>query len=641
MANQPNLPPIVNVVIQLGALRLRASVGAAHGPVSIPRACLCVDAGSGMVLHFEVTEPLDDYLPIFLKSLFAIGNQINGLPRQLQVRDPVTAAELRRRLQPLGVDVVVRESLPQLDEAAQSLQEYKRLGGMPQPGLLDLPGMSLDRVIAFADAANAFVQAKPWHHLVDDDLIAIDPPAGPPGTQFAQVLGAGGQTFGLSFVASREAHEKLSAGGSMPRGGLWTLFLTDIDAMPFDDGEAWERHGLPVAAIDAYPSFLRRTASGKFHYPTPQQLTWAEGLLRAIAQTTEDQLDSGQWQVHVDTHDGGADYRLSLPLLLEQLAGKRIARREFDPQSAQATMQSMMRGLQQQLARRKPASLDEANQMLAAMIAQPPAFEPTTDLERAQALCDQAEQARGRRQVQLARAALALDPDCAEALLLLGNLTGDPDASFDLLRRAVVAAQRRLGPELFEQQAGHFWMIHETRPYMRARQELALALIDQDQPREAADHLADLLRLNPGDNQGNRYHLAHCLLDLGELDRLDALLNCADYKHESSAEWAFTKLLLAYRRDADSPQTHQCLAQAQRVNPYVAPLLAGRLAMPAAPPQMYSPGSVEEAALCADEMADAWAQTDGAIEWLRKITKPTRRPARSKTATRAKKPKRR
>ena len=37
-------------------------------------------------------------------------------------------------------------------------------------------------------------------------------------------------------------------------------------------------------------------------------------------------------------------------------------------------------------------------------------------------------------------------------------------------------AERRLGPEAFKELAGAFWGFHETRPYMRARNQMAEAL---------------------------------------------------------------------------------------------------------------------------------------------------------------------
>ena len=80
--------------------------------------------------------------------------------------------------------------------------------------------------------------------------------------------------------------------------------------------------------------------------------------------------------------------------------------------------------------------------------------------------------------------------------------------------QGVAAGERALGKQAFEEYAGHFWGILETRPYMRAREGLAQCLWEAGQREEAAEHYRELLRLNPDDNQGVRYSLATLLLDL-------------------------------------------------------------------------------------------------------------------------------
>jgi hypothetical protein len=83
-----------------------------------------------------------------------------------------------------------------------------------------------------------------------------------------------------------------------------------------------------------------------------------------------------------------------------------------------------------------------------------------------------------------------------------------------LYEQGVAAGERALGQEAFQRDAGHFWGILETRPYMRARLGLARSLWTAGRRDEAVRHLQDMLRLNPNDNQGVRYTLAGFLLFL-------------------------------------------------------------------------------------------------------------------------------
>lgn len=641
MSDNVEIPPVVNTVVELGVVRMRMGVGPSARESYLPRMCLWVDQRTGMILHFELTEPLESYVPLVVNSLGGVAGRIGGLPRQIQLRDPQLAGELRGILERVGVEVVVRESLPMLDDAIASMMDFKRISGDPEPGLLDVSGMTLDHVIAFADAAKAFYEAKPWRHLIDDDLIAIESPAGPAGTQFTQVLGAGGNTFGLGFVASRQAHEDLRAGHGLPRGGIWSLLYGDIDHLPYDDGEAWERHGLVVAGPDAYPSFVRITKSKGETYPTLEQLVWAEGLLRALASTTEEELDRGRWDKQVETFRGATTYKLSMPLLLEQMSGSGGAEPATAFHAARIGMEPMLRAINQQIVGRETMTEAELNQFMLSIQDKPQTFTPTTDAEQAQALCYQAYESRGRRQVQLARQALAIDPDCCDALVLLAERAGDPESAIPLYNRAVEGGKRQLGPNRFEKEAGHFWGIVETRPYMRARQQLALTLMERGELDEAAGHFNELLRLNPNDNQGNRYHLAQCLLNGNRLNLLDALLNDSLYKDDFAAEWAFTRALLEYRRRGDSPGVRQRLDEAQKRNRFVVPLLIGRAQMPPVSLSSFSPGGEDEAVVCVNQIAEGWHETSGAIEWLESTAAKVQRRPRQWQRARDKKRKRR
>src|SRR5205823_3664226 len=83
---------------------------------------------------------------------------------------------------------------------------------------------------------------------------------------------------------------------------------------------------------------------------------------------------------------------------------------------------------------------------------------------------------------------------------------------------------RALGPDVFRKSAGHFWGILQTRPYLRARLGLAQTLWALARREEAVQHLQEMLRLNPNDNQGIRYTLAGFLLFLDRDEDLARLL---------------------------------------------------------------------------------------------------------------------
>jgi tetratricopeptide (TPR) repeat protein len=148
-------------------------------------------------------------------------------------------------------------------------------------------------------------------------------------------------------------------------------------------------------------------------------------------------------------------------------------------------------------------------------------------LEDAQDLMYRAwETADQRQRVALAKEALSRSPLCADAYVLLAEETAKtPAEAIDLYRKGLEAGEKAVGPAAFQEDIGHFWGLLETRPYMRARGGLAQALWDIGHHDEAIEHYRELLRLNPNDNQGNRYLLAGCLLALDRDADLTALLN--------------------------------------------------------------------------------------------------------------------
>src|SRR5262249_10536617 len=84
---------------------------------------------------------------------------------------------------------------------------------------------------------------------------------------------------------------------------------------------------------------------------------------------------------------------------------------------------------------------------------------------QAQELLSQAfEEDESQRRQELAKQALARWPDCADAYVLLAEDARTRKEALRLYEQGVAAGERALGPEVFEQEAGHFWGLLETRP---------------------------------------------------------------------------------------------------------------------------------------------------------------------------------
>ncbi|MRR57835.1 MAG: YecA family protein [Deltaproteobacteria bacterium] len=238
-------------------------------------------------------------------------------------------------------------------------------------------------------------------------------------------------------------------------------------------------------------------------------------------------------------------------------------------------------------------------------------------LEDAQQLVYDAWEAPTRkRAVELARRALELSGDCADAFCILAELRAQTDEeAIDLYRQGIEAGRRALGKKAFREDADHFWLILETRPFMRAMDGLAVILSHTDgKESEAVEIWREMLRLNPGDNQGARYRLLSLLTELGRDAEAWELLE--QYAEDYLADWAYARALLAFRQEGDTGNSRSQLDRALEKNRHVPKFMLGKKKLPKRMNDYITPGEEDEAISCCEGYLIAWAGTPGALGWL-------------------------
>jgi len=244
------------------------------------------------------------------------------------------------------------------------------------------------------------------------------------------------------------------------------------------------------------------------------------------------------------------------------------------------------------------------------------------------------------------RFALALDPRCADAYHLQGEIeehTGHYQKAQASYEQAMEIAAEKLGLDAFRRdvQTGHhlhFWYSEGTRPYMQARAALAHLLWRKlNKLEEAISHFQELLRLNPGDNQGNRHAFLCCLLESGDDSALEAALEqCRTYS-EAALEpvditdtcWWYAYACWQFRRHRSSTgesstpkEATKALRKAFTYNRHVPHLLLHPEDLRAIPDSWhYAPGDIHEAAWVVDYSVSAWQRTPGALTWLETVAR--------------------
>jgi tetratricopeptide (TPR) repeat protein len=265
-------------------------------------------------------------------------------------------------------------------------------------------------------------------------------------------------------------------------------------------------------------------------------------------------------------------------------------------------------------------SIDEANAFLSQFIGGkgediPKPNRELTPEEQAQDKMYEAWGAEGDERVKLAREALDISPDCADVYVLLAEEMAETnEEARDFFQKGVEAGERALGKEFFEENLEHFWGIIEARPYMRARAGLAEALESLGELNQAADHCRELLRLNPNDNQGNRYTFARCLLNMGADEELGNLFD--QYGDDATAAWLYNRALWLFRKEGATKTASAALVNAFNQNPFVPLYVLGVAQMPDEPPVYIEIGGENEAVEYIGLNGLAWMDSEGAMQWF-------------------------
>lgn len=286
----------------------------------------------------------------------------------------------------------------------------------------------------------------------------------------------------------------------------------------------------------------------------------------------------------------------------------------------------MMRDIQQLMNDQEFDSIDDAKSFIEGLMSKPipRADAGGDDLSRAQDLCYDAMELESMTDVEsMAREALGISPDCADAYLLLSELESSySEPEFDLIEQAVSAGERAIGPEFFEENAGYFWSMLETRPYMRARFRLVQSLAVRGKMEEAVTNCWEMLKLNPPDNQGVRYLLCAFLL----VERKDPeVLKLLDlYEDDMTTDWSYNRALVLFRTEGESDRANKALGDALEGNPHVPPFLLGWKKPADFVTDHDGYGNEEEAAGYGVAGHAHWSNTYGAVRWLRQ-----RSPSRS------------
>lgn len=216
---------------------------------------------------------------------------------------------------------------------------------------------------------------------------------------------------------------------------------------------------------------------------------------------------------------------------------------------------------------------------------------------------------------RLAREALKLDPDCVDALVRLIPIEAgdDHDKHLELYRQAIEVGRRSLGgEEFFEEHAGEFWTLVQTRPFMRALFDYGNLNFAKENLAQARASFAEMVMLNPDDDQGARYPLLGCAFESNNINLARQTLKTFSDDESPVMRWGW---VLERYLAQDLKNAKRALKRARSCNPYVERIMTGSMKMPE-PTENTDPGSPDEAREILRYIGRSWVKQPEAFDWF-------------------------
>ena len=208
--------------------------------------------------------------------------------------------------------------------------------------------------------------------------------------------------------------------------------------------------------------------------------------------------------------------------------------------------------------------------------------------------------------------------DLSERLFYEAAEAQTPESALELYNEIITMYETFFGKAYFEKNKGDFWLILDTRPYMRAMFSKGQIYFEMGQSAAAAEIFAYMLELCPGDNVGARHYLAHCYIDLKQYDKAEEL-----YSHYEDyfCDMLWSRVLYLIAADAPDAELKQAVKEANESNKFVVRFLADDAADFPEPLEYTICGGEDEAYMYAAQFKRVWEKVPNAIPYIKTLAR--------------------
>lgn len=284
-----------------------------------PVIALAVSAETGQIGSSDMVAPDDLGVELVQAAIDSLAATTGKRPAKIEVDDLDLAETLTKLTGCEGIAVACRGELLLLAEPMDEMSRELR-AEEPLDAANAIPGVTIEHLRAFAEAADIFFQAEPWRQLESSDIIEVAAPRPAANVRFACVMNAHGQC-GLGLAGERAMLETSESDGEravarLADDAVWSVTFHKPWEVPVAEHDAWLDHGLATDLEGRIPAAVQYGPKRRVRRASPKMLAFFEGLFRALATATEDELDAGEWRCVATTSEGEIELVLSLPDVL-------------------------------------------------------------------------------------------------------------------------------------------------------------------------------------------------------------------------------------------------------------------------------------------------------------------------------------
>jgi hypothetical protein len=195
--------------------------------------------------------------------------------------------------------------------------------GKPNPGLLDMPGVTPAQGGSFYEATAFFFRHAPWKKVGYEAAIKVECDKFQSGRWYAVLMGQSCLTMGLALYEHLKALRRLWASERADEDNARQTVATTVTfgeewSIPMADLEAAQKHGWHVARPDAYPEVFHKERGLSLRPPLAWELELVEGCLRAVPEFVNRRKQGDQARKEVTVPVASGQLRLVLSWVVEE-----------------------------------------------------------------------------------------------------------------------------------------------------------------------------------------------------------------------------------------------------------------------------------------------------------------------------------